>query len=363
MQFVVAAIGCYVLSLALGASRLGALLAGLAGLVAWKAILAAHAGWVAPLATCALVPWLLAAWIHVAERPGPASALGLAIVAAFAFAGGSPQLLYYAALVASPYLLLCPRPDGDRARFALVARRMLIAAAALALGIACNGYLWGSVLADWPWLSRNHDVGNYDFFLSGHGLGLAQLWSLLSPRFGASTHEAWAQSAYFGLVPLALAIFGASCNIATPRSAARRTNTRVRVARQRGLAGYAAPACGPRARARLRELSAARANAVRHDLSRGRARRARARSSARAVACAGRRTSRCWLRCRLDAWDRARRRLPRSGAACNPAAGRAAARARSPGAVVRRPLRAGERTVVDGRTPELRLGARAGRHW
>ena len=192
LQFLTAALGCYVLARSLGASRFGAVFSGAAGLVSYKSILAAHAGWLAPLATLAVLPLWIAGLVRLCERSSSARAWQLCAISAVACGGGSPQLLYYAGLLCVPFLI--------------ASRRLPLCAACVALGAACHSYLWLTVLGDWPLLTRGQ-AGDYAYFLSGHGLDWADLGSLLSPQLSAASQEAWERSAYFGALPLALALW------------------------------------------------------------------------------------------------------------------------------------------------------------
>ena len=207
LQFLVFACGCSLLARRLGASHAASLFCGAAGLCAFKPMLSAYAGWLPPLATLALVPWLLAGLIALADRADRTRGALLALVGAVAFAGGSPQLLYYAGLLMAPYFLIAA--GGTRARL----RALIWLTAALGLGLVCNAYLWGSVASEWPWLARSEQSHDLAFFFSGHPLSAASLLTLLQPHaFGQAASEPWEQSAYFGLLPLGLALiagFGA----------------------------------------------------------------------------------------------------------------------------------------------------------
>jgi hypothetical protein len=202
LQFLVAAFGCYLLARSLGASRFGAVFSGAASLVSYKSILAAHAGWLAPLATLAVLPLWIAGLVRLCERASSARAWQLAAISAVACGGGSPQLLYYAGLLCLPFLFWT--------------RRLPLCGACVALGAACHSYLWLTVLGDWPLLTRGQ-AGDYVYFLSGNGLGLADFGSLVSPQLSAADQEPWERSAYFGVLPLALALWAALCAPARSR--------------------------------------------------------------------------------------------------------------------------------------------------
>lgn len=219
LSFWVAALGCYALARTLGASWLAGLLSGIAGLCAWKPMLAAQAGWLAPLASLALVPFSIAGLLRLAERPDRGRALALAALAAIASAGGSPQFLYYGALLAAPYLVLAQRAEPHGTRLRRSVRALALAGLAGALGVACNAYLWWAVLDDLSWLTRTSGPNDAQFFLSGHAIEPAQLWTLLHPGLAEAAREAWEEGAYFGWLPLALALV--ACLSSPRRSAAR----------------------------------------------------------------------------------------------------------------------------------------------
>lgn len=202
LLLLVAALGTYAFACSLGASSGASLFAGVCTLLSAKLLLAVYAGWLAPLATIALVPWLLFAVTRLCEAPGPARAAVLAAVCALAFAGGTPQTLYYALLLGLPYAAVAA-DSGKRVRGGLTA--LLWIAVALGLGVACNAYLWGAVASDFDLLTRSASSDDPAFFHSGHALGLRDLWTLfIPPALRIPSDEPWEEVAYFGLVPLAL---------------------------------------------------------------------------------------------------------------------------------------------------------------
>jgi hypothetical protein len=178
------------------------------------------------------VPLFLAGLFRLAERPDRSRALQLAVISAWCFAGGNPQPLYYAALLAWPYVAFAARGRAPERAFGTALRVSALAAGAIALGVACSAYLWLSVAFDWPLVARAGDTADYDFFLSGHAVGLDQLRTLLQPHvLGARSSEPWEDSAYFGWVPLGLALWAA----ASTRTA--KPDTRPAHALQRYVAG------------------------------------------------------------------------------------------------------------------------------
>lgn len=209
LQLWAAGLGCYALARALGLSWLSSFFAGSVGVLAFKGTLGVEAGWLVPLATMALVPYWIVGLMRLSEEPGLARALQLAAFAAVGLDGGNPQPLYYACLLFVPYAIYLEvsSPPRDLGR---VARRAGFIVLGLGLGLACNAYLWWPVFAERALMARSGAGADYTFFLSGHGLGIAQLSSLISPDgLGTIEQEPWEETAYFGWLPFGLALIGA----------------------------------------------------------------------------------------------------------------------------------------------------------
>ncbi len=206
LHVVMAAFGCFFLGAALSLSFPARLFMALSGLVSFKLILVIYAGWQPYLPSLALLPWFFAATIHFGRAPG----LGRGLLATFVFAlclhTAAQQFYLYAVLVMAPHVLL----KSVRKRSPRPVVGLLLCGA---LGFALSAYLWLPVAYDLPMLTR--DGGSYDFFLSGHALGLRHLWTFLYPHALGTPldrsypgKELWEDSAYFGIVTLGMAIFG-----------------------------------------------------------------------------------------------------------------------------------------------------------
>ncbi|MDA8295134.1 MAG: hypothetical protein M0004_00865 [Actinomycetota bacterium] len=139
VKLVLGGIGCYVAARVLGFSRRAALLAGAVGELAGP--MAAWAGW-PQTGVAEWTGWLIAAIAVVVRRPGRNSVAALAVVVAFAIAGGFPEVaavLAIAAVVFGAAVTLRPERDGASGRWR----------GAGALGL---GTLAGIVLAAPAWL-------------------------------------------------------------------------------------------------------------------------------------------------------------------------------------------------------------------
>lgn len=207
LHFLAAGVTFYVLGAALGLGQGARLVMGLAGMFNYKLMAITYAGWLPVIPGLVFVPLLIAAVLHALRKPGPAAALGVALSGAVCLHTGHLQLFYYAVLFLVPYVVVRTFLDrragnGLRARRAWVS---LSAGALLASGAAA--YLLVPMTAEARLISRGQ--ATYDFFLSGHALKLAQLWSLVTIAGAESKLEFWEDVGYFGLIPLLLAAVGA----------------------------------------------------------------------------------------------------------------------------------------------------------
>ena len=178
----------------------------------FKLIIAAYAGWLPSWAV--VLPLLFAAVLRAVENPGAAGALTVGLAGALGLHSGHIQLFYYSSLFlacfAAVRAVLRAR-QGD-ARAATRELATLAAGAALATGLGACILL--PLAADAPLLSRGRS--SYDFFLSGHALTPRHLLTFLNPEaLGTPLNasyphgELWEDVAYFGAIPLALALAAA----------------------------------------------------------------------------------------------------------------------------------------------------------
>jgi hypothetical protein len=205
LELWVAALGAYALARVLGCGLRAGLVAGVAQLVSFKWLLAAYAGWSSVLGTLCLLPAIAAALLHLAGSPSLGRALAFCGLLAAALSGATPQTLYYLGLLLGPCALLLAHRRGGGVE---LLRVLGWSGSALLLAFACTAYLWLPLVAELPLLARVDQAG-YDHFLSGHGLGLRHLLTLLWPEALGTPlhrsypgHELWEAAAYFGIVPL-----------------------------------------------------------------------------------------------------------------------------------------------------------------
>lgn len=212
--FFLAAVIFFALARTLGLAVLPSLLVGVAGLFNGKLLLAAFAGWLPILPSIVLSPLLVLTVVRLARAPQLGTALAFAAASALCLHCGHLQIVYYTTLGCVVYVAVVTvglvRKDQLRALGRLCAA--LVLGSSLALALSC--YLVWPIVAELPLTSRSRST--YEFFLSGHATTLAHLATLLSPdALGTPLDgsyppiELWEDSAYFGLLPLLLAVLGA----------------------------------------------------------------------------------------------------------------------------------------------------------
>lgn len=199
---------------ALGLGPLPRLLMAAAALFNFKVLMAVYAGWLSFLPSITFFPLLFATIFRIVKRPGPGTALAVAATGALALHGGHIQLVYYSGWFLVAYLLLTQVASwraGQRHQVRRVAT-WLCGSGLLALGMAA--YLFLPLAAEAPLIAR--DLAWNEFLLRRHALGGRHLLTLLRPEALGSPLdgsypgvEMWEDVAYFGLLPLLLALVGA----------------------------------------------------------------------------------------------------------------------------------------------------------
>lgn len=176
-----------------------------------KLILAAFAGWLPVIPSICILPLVLTTFERVSEAPSTSLALRLALLFAFAFHGGPPQLAYYAGLFGASHAALAGSLLADR-RGRLPHTLGMIALGA-ALGAGLSAYLLIPLAADAGLIARG--AGSYEFFKSGIVFEPATLLTLLDPEILGTpldrTYprvELWEHEAYFGRASLFLLLAG-----------------------------------------------------------------------------------------------------------------------------------------------------------
>ena len=213
LQFLVMGLGMYLWGCSLGLGLYGRLLMAVAGMLNFKLILMAYAGWLVAIPALVMWPILMAALSYCLRSPGLVSTATLAAAAATFLVSGHPQFIYYGALLAMTYAVAQLFVAVWRRQWRLLGRQALglTAAGVLALGLVLP--LATSLVADSKLVTRSG--ADYAFFLSGHPLEWKQLWTLLYPEWlGTDLNGSyyrmwfWEDAAYFGLAPLLLAPLG-----------------------------------------------------------------------------------------------------------------------------------------------------------
>ena len=214
LLLVAGAYAFYLVGLALRLSAWPRILMAVAGLFSFKLILAVYAGWLGPLCALVTFPLLFASAFFTARNPSARAGLALAGSAALCLHGGQLQVVYYAAWFALAYLVVAGVRlwrQGERP-----AARRLAAWSAFAgfMAIAMSLYILCPMAAEASLMSRVR--ASDSFMQSGHALGFRHLLTLFSPEIlgtpldgSYAGVELWEDVAYFGLVPLVLALVGA----------------------------------------------------------------------------------------------------------------------------------------------------------
>jgi len=214
IQLVAGALAMYWVGRVLGLGHTAGLLMAVAQLFNFKLIAITYAGFLPVLPIGTLFPLLFGALFYLMREPGLKATLVLAASAALCLSTGGCQLLYYATLLLTGYLLWWSFAwwRGDRRGNAGKVLLGTLAAGCLSMGVMA--YLPVPMLAESPLLSRTGT--SYDFFLSDYTLTPRHLLNLLDPEsigplFDATRADRylWEDVVYFGIVPLGLALVGA----------------------------------------------------------------------------------------------------------------------------------------------------------
>ncbi|MFI5340977.1 MAG: hypothetical protein ACHQ7N_14210 [Candidatus Methylomirabilales bacterium] len=214
LHLVIGAWAFYALGQTLGLGRWPCVLMAAAALFNFKLLMAVYAGWLSVLPSITLFPLLFATVFRTVKSPGPVSGLTVAATAALCLHGGQLQLIYYSGWFLVAYLLVVLVRSWRAGR--RQEGRQVVGWAGLGglLAIGMAAYLLLPLVAEMPLISRGQ--ASDAFFHSGHGLGVRHLLTFIYPEAlgspltgGYPGVEMWEDVAYFGLVPLLLALVGA----------------------------------------------------------------------------------------------------------------------------------------------------------
>ncbi|MGD0058963.1 MAG: hypothetical protein ABSD58_06035 [Verrucomicrobiia bacterium] len=218
LYFLTAGLVYYILARVLGLGFWPRLLMATAGMFSFKLIVGAYAGLLPNLSIVISFPLLFAAVFHLVKRPGLGSGLALAAAGGLCLHAGHLQLFYYSCWFLLVYLLLHAfRVLREKRAGSLWAVGLwLIPSVVLALGLAA--YLLWPLAAEARFVSRSQS--SYEFFVSDHAISLRRLATFFYPEAlgtpfdhsyrhgGPGEDELWEDVAYFGLIPLLLAVAG-----------------------------------------------------------------------------------------------------------------------------------------------------------
>jgi hypothetical protein len=214
LQLLAAACGCYLTGRALGLGLWPRVFMAVAGLFGFKLILAVYAGWLVPLAGISVVPFVFASAFWLARSPGLGPALALAASGILCLHSGHLQIPFYAGGFAGVYLLGAALATWRRGQRAQAGWLSLWVLAAALLAVASTLYLLWPMAGEASLVSRSQ--ASSEFLQAGHRLGARHLLTLLWPEaLGTPLDgnyqgtEIWEDNAYFGLLPLVLAVAGA----------------------------------------------------------------------------------------------------------------------------------------------------------
>jgi len=213
LHFLAAGLGFYILGSVLELKVAARLFMAVAGLFNFKLIMAAYAGWLAVIPSIVLLPWLFAVVLYFFQRPSLGRGLLVGLVGGLCLHTGMVQLIYYSAWFLIAYAVM-QFVTAQKAKNWVQVRRMglwLMCGVILAVGM--SAYLWIPLLAESRFLSRSE--ASYNFFLGNHSLKIQHLFTVLYPELLGTPinktypgSELWEDVAYFGLLPLTLAIAG-----------------------------------------------------------------------------------------------------------------------------------------------------------
>ena len=214
IEFAAMGLGMYLWGASMGLGTGGRLFMAVAGMLNFKLIAAAYAGWLPVISALTMCPFLLAAVIYVLRRPGAASTAVLAAVGAPFLVSGHPQFVYYSLLLAASCVAAFALQGAWRRQWPVLRRPAISLASAAFLAVGIASPLLISFVADRQLVTRS--AADYAFFLGPHCLQPRHLLTFLYPEWLGTTlknscahGELWEDVAYFGLVPLALALIGA----------------------------------------------------------------------------------------------------------------------------------------------------------
>ena len=163
IHFLVMGLGMYVWGWSMGLGSSGRLFMAVAGLLNFKLIIAAYAGWMAAIPAVTMSPWLLAALTYCVRRPGITATATLGGRGALFLVAGHPQFLYYTVLLGGSYVLMHAVAEGRRRAVADGGAPNAVSAPGTALAVGIAAPLLISLVTDRGLITRSS--ADYAFFL------------------------------------------------------------------------------------------------------------------------------------------------------------------------------------------------------
>jgi hypothetical protein len=213
LHFLAMALSFQVLGAVLGLGYWARGFMALAGLFSFKLILITHAGWLPVLPGFVCAPLLLAAVLHLMDRPSLRAVLLLALAGSLGLHGGHLQIFYYASLFLALYVAVEVAGRlrrGEHQRALYVVSGCLLAAV---LAAATSAYLMLPLAAETALTERS--ASSWEYFLGRGGSAASNLVTFLHPEAlgtpldgSYADVELWEDVAYFGAAPELLALLG-----------------------------------------------------------------------------------------------------------------------------------------------------------
>ncbi len=189
------------------------MLVAVAALFNFKLIIAVYAGWLSPVSGITMFPLMFAGVLYLYQKPGVKSALLVALGVSLCLHTGHLQFFYYACLFIVLWTAIITGRYAKQRNYGEGGAFLGWGAAGAATGLLSAAYLLLPAAAESSLISRS--LADYEFFSASHILTFKHLATLIHPEILGSPLEhtykpieLWEDVAYFGLVPLMLAIFG-----------------------------------------------------------------------------------------------------------------------------------------------------------
>jgi len=213
LHFLVSALAYYAVGASMGLGFWPRLMMAAAGLFSFKLIVAVYAGWLPNIPVIVCLPLLFAAVFYLVRKPSLASSLILAAAGGLCLHTGHLQLLYYAFWFLLAWLLIhVVRQVRTKNTGALGPLGLYLTIGAV-LAVGFSAYLLWPLAAEATLISRSQT--DYLFFLGGHSIEPRHLLTFFFPEVlgtpldgSYQRRELWEDAAYFGLIPLLLAVVG-----------------------------------------------------------------------------------------------------------------------------------------------------------